>query len=58
MNLFAMGYMHGARNASIAVMVANDAFRDMPNVLLMIATVVVLMMVILIPLSFILKIKD
>jgi BASS family bile acid:Na+ symporter len=56
--MIAMGYMHGARNASIAVMVANDAFRDMPNVLLMIANVVVLMMVILIPLSFILKTND
>jgi len=53
----AMGYMHGARNASIAVMVANDVFRDRPNVMLMIATVVVLILVILIPVSYLSRIK-
>lgn len=53
----AMGYMHGARNASIAVMVANDVFRDEPDVMLMIATVVILVLVILLPLSFALRIK-
>ena len=53
----AMGYMHGARNASIAVMVANDVFRDLPNVMLMIATVVVLILVILIPVSYLCRIK-
>jgi len=46
-----------ACNAVVAVLVANYALSDMPNVLLMIANVVVIMMVILIPLSFILKIK-
>ena len=52
----AMGYMHGARNASVAVMVANDVFRDLPNVMLMIATVVVLILAILIPASYLLRI--
>ena len=53
-----MGYMHGARSASIAVMVAADVFRDQPNVMLMIATQTLLILVILIPLSAILKIKE
>ena len=53
----AMGYMHGARNASVAVMVANDLFRDQPDVMLMIATVVMLTLVILIPTSYLLRIK-
>lgn len=53
----AMGYMHGARSASIAVMVAGDVFRNEPKVMLMIALVTVLILVILLPLSFILKIK-
>jgi BASS family bile acid:Na+ symporter len=53
----AMGYMHGARNASVAVMVANDVFRDQPNVMLMIALVVMLILVLLIPVSFLCKIK-
>lgn len=53
----AMGYMHGARSASIAVMVANDVFRDRPNVMLMIATVTLFILVILIPASYLFKIK-
>ena len=52
-----MGYMHGARSASIAVMVASDVFRDQPNVMLAIATVTLFILVILIPLSYALKIK-
>ena len=55
--MLTMGYMHGARNASVAVMVANSVFSDQPNVMLMTATVVILMLVILIPLSYMLKIK-
>jgi BASS family bile acid:Na+ symporter len=55
--MLTMGYMHGARNASVAVMVANSVFSDQPNVMLMTATVVILMLVILIPLSYIFKIK-
>jgi predicted Na+-dependent transporter len=55
--MLTMGYMHGARNASVAVMVANSVFSDQPNVMLMTATVVILMLVLLIPLSYILKIK-
>lgn len=53
----AMGYMHSARNASVAIMVANDVFHDQVNVMLMIAVLVILMLIILVPLSFILKIK-
>ncbi len=53
----AMGYMHGARNASVAVMIANDVFGDQPNVMLMIAVVVLLILVILIPVSYLCKIK-
>ena len=53
----AMGYMHGARNASVAVMVASDVFRDQPGAMLMIATVVVLILGILIPSSYLFKIK-
>jgi BASS family bile acid:Na+ symporter len=53
----AMGYMHGARSASIAVMVASDVFREQPNVMLMIAVVTLFILVILIPASFLLKIK-
>jgi BASS family bile acid:Na+ symporter len=56
-SMLATGYMHGARNASVAVMVANSVFLDQPNVMLMIATLVVLTLVILIPLSSVLKIK-
>jgi len=53
----AMAYMHGARNASVAVMVANDVFSDLPNVMLMIALVVMLILVILIPVSYLCRIK-
>jgi predicted Na+-dependent transporter len=56
-SMLAMGYMHGARNASVAVMVANSVFADQPNVMLMIATMVVLMLMILILVSSVLKIK-
>src|SRR5512136_185070 len=54
---FAMGFMHGARNASVAVMVANSVFRDLPDVMLMIATMVIMMLVILILVSSLCKIK-
>ncbi len=53
----AMAYMHGARSASIAVMVAADVFREDPNVILMIATLTLLILVILIPASYLCKIK-
>lgn len=53
----AMGYMHGARNASVAVMVANTVFGDQPNVMLMIVTQVLFILVILIPVSYLCKIK-
>jgi BASS family bile acid:Na+ symporter len=48
----AMAYMHGARSASIAVMVATDVFADQPNVMLMIAVMTLFILVILIPLSY------
>ncbi len=53
----AMGYMHGARNASVAVMVASTVFSDQPNVMLMIVTQVLFILLILLPLSFLCKIK-
>jgi bile acid:Na+ symporter, BASS family len=55
--MLAMGFMHGARNTSVAVMVANSVFNDQPNVMLMIATMVILILVILIPVSSLCKIK-
>ncbi|MFN8626234.1 MAG: bile acid:sodium symporter [Candidatus Binatia bacterium] len=55
--MLAMGFMHGARNASIAVMVANSVFRDRPDVMLTIATTVILMLAILIPASLLLRIE-
>src|SRR5512143_2870290 len=53
----AMGYMHGARSASIAAMVATDVFRDQPKVILMVATVTIFILGLLIPASYWLKIK-
>lgn len=53
----AMGFMHGARNASVAVIAANSAFGDQPDVMLMIATVVIITLGLLIPASALLKIK-
>ena len=53
----AMGYMHGSRNASVAVMVAGAVFQDQPDVLLMLATVVILMLAIMILISSLLKVK-
>src|SRR5512143_104691 len=51
------GSMHGARSASIAVMVASDVFGDQPNVMLMIAVVTLFILVILIPASYLFRIK-
>jgi BASS family bile acid:Na+ symporter len=56
-SMLAMGYMHGARNASVAVIAASSAFSDQPNVLLMIATMVILLLAILLLASAIFKIK-
>src|SRR5512137_1190434 len=53
----AMGYMHGARNASVAVIAATSAFSDQPNVMMMIASMVILMLAILIIVSSVFKIK-
>lgn len=55
--MLAMGYMHGARNASVAVIAASSAFSDQPNVMLMIATMVILMLGMLILASSFFKIK-
>lgn len=54
----AMGYMHGARNASIALMIASQVFSDQPKVILMITLVVILMLLTLLPSSYLFKIKD
>jgi BASS family bile acid:Na+ symporter len=53
----AMGFMHGARNASVAVIAATSAFSDRPAVMLMIATMVIIALGLLIPASSLLKIK-
>ncbi len=53
----AMGYMHGARSASIAVMVAADVFRAQPNVMLMIAVLTLFILVILVPASYFFRMK-
>jgi hypothetical protein len=55
--MLAMGFMHGARNLSVAVMVTSGVFRDQPNIMLMIATMAILMLGILIPVSSFFKIK-
>jgi hypothetical protein len=55
--MLAMGYMHGARNASVAVMVANSVFSDLPDVMLMIATMVIIILAMLIPIASLCKIK-
>jgi BASS family bile acid:Na+ symporter len=54
-NRLAMAYMHGARSASIAVMVATDVFADQPSVMLMIAVMTLFILVINIPLSYLLR---
>ncbi len=53
----AMGYMHGARSASIAAMVAADVFREQPQVILGVATVTIFILGLLIPASYLFKIK-
>ena len=53
----AMAYMHGARSASIAVMVAADVFREQPKAILMLATVTICILGLLIPASYLFKIK-
>ncbi len=53
----AMAYMHGARSASIAAMVATDVFREQPKVILMVATVTIFILGLLIPASYVFKIK-
>ena len=47
----AMAFMHGGRNASVALMIASQVFSDRPQVLTMITVTVVLMLVVLLPLS-------
>jgi bile acid:Na+ symporter, BASS family len=53
----AMGFMHGARNLSVAVIAASSVFPDKPNVMLMIVLMAILMLVILILASTIFRIK-
>lgn len=48
----AMAFMHGGRNASIALMIAGQVFGDEPNVLTMITVTVVLMLIIFLPASY------
>jgi bile acid:Na+ symporter, BASS family len=51
----AMAFMHAGRNASIALMIASQVFVGQPKVLLMITVTVVLMLIILLPISYLLK---
>ena len=51
----AMGFMHGGRNASVALMIASQVFGDQPRVLMMITVTVVLMLLILLPASYLFK---
>jgi len=51
----AMAFMHAGRNASIALMIASQVFFGQPKVLLMITVTVVLMLIILLPISYLLK---
>lgn len=55
--MLAMGYMHGARSASIAAMVAADVFRAQPKVILGVATTTIFILGLLIPASYLFKIK-
>jgi bile acid:Na+ symporter, BASS family len=48
----AMAFMHGGRNASIALMIAGQVFRDQPKVIMMITVTVVLMLITLLPTSY------
>ena len=48
----AMGFMNGARNSSIALMIASQVFGDQPQVLMMITLTVVLMLFTLLPMSY------
>lgn len=47
-----MAFMHGGRNASIALMIASQVFGSEPKVLTMITVTVVLMLIILLPASY------
>jgi bile acid:Na+ symporter, BASS family len=46
-----MGFMHGARNASVALLIAAQAFGDQSKVLVMITVVALIMLFLLLPLS-------
>jgi bile acid:Na+ symporter, BASS family len=48
----AMAFMHGGRNASVALMIASQVFGDQPKVLMMITVTVVLMLIVLLPASY------
>jgi BASS family bile acid:Na+ symporter len=50
-NRLTMAFMHGGRNASLALMIASQVFSDQPLVLVMITVTVILMLVFLLPLS-------
>jgi len=52
-----MAFMHGGRNASIALMIASQVFSDQPKVLMMITLTVVLMLILLLPTSYLFKAK-
>lgn len=43
--------MHGGCNASLALMIASQVFREQPKVLVMITVTVIIMLFLLLPLS-------
>jgi predicted Na+-dependent transporter len=53
----AMAFMHGGRNASLALMVASQVFGDQPKVIMMITLTVILMLIILLPASYLVRVK-
>ncbi len=46
-----MAFMHGGRNAGLALMIASQVFREQPKVLVMIIVTVIMMLFLLLPLS-------
>jgi uncharacterized membrane protein len=52
-----MAFMHGGRNASLALMVASQVFGDQPKVIMMITLTVILMLIILLPASYLVRVK-
>ncbi len=46
-----MAFMHGGRNASLALTIASQVFREQPKVLVIMTVTVIVMLFLLLPLS-------